>query len=152
MTRPEETTSERGRRVIETLCVHGVRLGFEVAREYPVQGGRLDVVWLTPQGLAIPGFERPLPAVGFEVESSRRTRKHIKGDYLNLADLSASLGVIVLLGDGEKVEATRRFTQTLVDRPGPRILVWSEQDVDRLATHDPQTPVLAPQDANPAGG
>lgn len=150
VTRPEETASERGRRVIEILCAHGTRLGFEVAREYPVQGGRLDVVWLAAQGLAIPGFERPLPAVGFEVESSWRTRKHIKGDYLNLADLSAGLGVIVLLGDGEEVEATRRFAETLVDRPGPRILVWSEQDVHRLATHDPQTPTLAPDNANPA--
>jgi len=40
--------------------------------------------------------------------------------------------VIVLLGDGEDVDATRRFASILVDRPGPRILVWSERDVDML--------------------
>ena len=39
-----------------------------------------------------------VPVVAFEVESSWRTRKHIKGDYLNLFDLGASRGVIVLLG------------------------------------------------------
>jgi hypothetical protein len=69
---------------------------------------------------------------GFEIESSWRTRKHIKGDYLNLADLGAALGVLVLLGDGEHVEATRRFASILVDRPGHRILVWSERDVELL--------------------
>ena len=51
---------------------------------------------------------------------------------MNLADLGAALGVIVLLGDGEDVDATRRFASILVDRPGPRILVWSGRDVDML--------------------
>ncbi len=68
------------------------------------------------------------------MESSWRTRKHLKGDYLNLHDLGAALGVIVLLGDGDDVDATRRFAQTMVDRPGPRVLVWSEQDVQQLLT------------------
>ncbi|WP_256788909.1 hypothetical protein [Frankia sp. AvcI1] len=118
--------------------MHDARLGFDVAREYPVPGGRLDVVWLAAQGCAIPRFERPLPVVGFEVESGHRTRKYIKGDYLNLADLGAGLGVIVLLRDGEKVAATRRFAETFIDRPGPRILVWSEQDVYRLPPTSPR--------------
>lgn len=97
-----------------------------------MQGGRLDVVWLLRPAATIPGLDEALPVAGFEIESSWRTRKHIKGDYLNLADLSAALGVIVLLGDGEDVDATRRFASILVDRPGPRILVWSERDVDML--------------------
>jgi hypothetical protein len=97
-----------------------------------VQGGRLDVVWLLRPAATIPGVDGALPVAGFEIESSWRTRKHIKGDYLNLADLGAALGVIVLLGDSEEVDATRRFATILVDRPGPRILVWSERDVDML--------------------
>jgi hypothetical protein len=85
----------------------------------------------------IPGVDEALPIAGFEIESSWRTRKHIKGDYLNLADLGAALGVIILLGDGEDVDATRRFASILVDRPGPRILVWSGRDVDLLMQETP---------------
>jgi hypothetical protein len=132
-----EPATQRGRRVVDALARAGSKLGFEVAHEYPVPGGRIDLVWLLPATTAIPGLDAPLPAVGFEIESSWRTRKHIKGDYLNLHDLGASLGVIVLLGDGDKVEATRRFAQAMADRPGPRVVVWSELDVERLtSTHD----------------
>jgi hypothetical protein len=128
----EETASARGRRVVEALSVKGSALGFNVQREYPVPGGRLDVVWLLPTLDALPGVGGLLPIVGFEIESSWRTRKHLKGDYLNLYDLGAAVGVLVLLGNGDDVESTRRFAQTLVDRPGPRVLVWSEQDVANL--------------------
>jgi hypothetical protein len=128
----DETASARGRRVVEELSVKGSELGFVVQREYPVTGGRLDVVWLLPTLDALPGVGRPVPIVGFEIESSWRTRKHLKGDYLNLYDLGASVGVLVLLGDGDDVESTRRFAQNLVARPGPRVLVWSEQDVKNL--------------------
>lgn len=124
--------TERGRKVTEALLRKGRELGFDAVTEYPVQGGRLDVVWLLRPAATIPGLDEALPVAGFEIESSWQTRKHIKGDYLNLADLSAALGVIVLLGDGEDVDATRRFASILVDRPGPRILVWSERDVDML--------------------
>ena len=135
--------TERGRKVTEALLRKGRELGFEAVAEYPVQGGRLDVVWLLRLVVTIPGVDEALPVAGFEIESSWRTRKHIKGDYLNLADLGAALGVIVLLGDGEDVDATRRFASILVDRPGPRVLVWSERDVDMLmqeATVSPRTP------------
>jgi hypothetical protein len=127
-----DEASERGRKVTEALLRKGGELGFEAVAEYPVQGGRLDVVWLLRPAITIPGVDEALPIVGFEIESSWRTRKHIKGDYLNLADLGAALGVIVLLGDGKDVDATRRFASILVDRPGSRILVWSERDVDVL--------------------
>jgi hypothetical protein len=160
----DESVSERGRRVIDALEVKGVQLGFTTASEYPVQGGRLDVVWLLPATTAIPGVDAPLPVVGFEVESSWRTRKHLKGDYLNLHDLGAAVGVIVLLGDGDDIDATRRFAQTMVDRPGPRVLVWSEQDVRQFLTGtvaggapaatvaDPSEPVPADADEQPHAG
>jgi hypothetical protein len=124
--------TERGRIVTQALIRKGGELGFEAVAEYPVQGGRLDVVWLLHTGVTIPGLDGGLPVVGFEIESSWRTRKHLKGDYLNLADLGAALGVIILLGEGKDVDATRRFASILVDRPGSRILVWSERDVDML--------------------
>ncbi len=61
-----EPAPERGRRVIDVLEAKGVQLGFTTAREYPVQGGRLDVVWLLPATTTIPGVDAPLPVVGFE--------------------------------------------------------------------------------------
>ncbi len=53
--------------------------------------------------MPIPGVESELPIVGFEIESSWRSRKHIKGDVVNLRDLRPLVGVIVLLGDAEKI-------------------------------------------------
>lgn len=126
-----ETATGRGRRILAALSARGVDLGFTVRREYPVPGGRLDLVWLLPALEALTG-DRPAPVAGFEIESSWRSRKHLKGDYLNLHDLGAAVGVLVLLGDGDDVEATRRFARAMVDRPGPRILVWSEEDVRRF--------------------
>jgi hypothetical protein len=132
----EAGATDRGRRVIQALLEHGRSLGFDAVAEFPVPGGRIDVVWLWRLPGVIPGAPNALPVVGFEVESSWRTRKHIKGDLINLQDLATSLGIIVLLGDGEKVESTRRFASQLVDRPGSRIVVWSERDVDELVAFE----------------
>jgi hypothetical protein len=93
-------------------------------------------VWERRPPVAIPGVEAELPIVGFEIESSWRSRKHIKGDLVNLQDLRPLVGVIVLLGEGPEVESTRRFASQLVDRPGTRIVVWSEEDVDALLAGD----------------
>lgn len=132
MTSRDEPASKVGRRAIATLLNRGTALGFDVGTEIPVQGGRIDVVWFL-RDVMVPDAPTRLPAVAFEVESSWRTRKHVKGDYLNLADLGASLGVILLLGTGDDVESLRRFARILVDRPGPRIVVWSEAQLDELA-------------------
>ncbi len=71
--------------------------------------------------------------MGFEVESSWRTRKHIKGDLLNLMDLQPALGIIVLAGAGPKVEATKRFARLMVQRRVCRIEIWDETEVSALA-------------------
>lgn len=118
---------------IEQLVEQGRTLGLESVTEYPVPGGRIDVVWLWRPASEIPGVADPLPVAGFEVESSWRTRKHIKGDLINLQDLACAFGAIVLLGEGADVESTRRFASQLVDRPGSRIVVWSETDLAELA-------------------
>lgn len=113
----------------------GESAGFEVVTEYPLVGGRLDVVWGVPS--PIPNVDRLLPVVGFEIESSWRTRKHVKGDLLNLQDAGVSLGVIVLAGDTERDAALRRFAETLVNRPGPQVMVWTTADVRALASGQP---------------
>lgn len=86
-----------------------------------MRGGRLDVVWTWKPSSPFPGLEQPVPVVGFEVESSWRTRKHVKGDLLNLQDAGVGLGVIVLAGTDEKDVGLRRFAELLVDRPGPTV-------------------------------
>lgn len=73
---------ELNRELTRMLCEAGERLGFAIARECALPGGRLDVVWTQE----VPIWPRPLPVVGFEIESSWRTRKHVKGDFLNLTD------------------------------------------------------------------
>jgi hypothetical protein len=129
---PEDTAAQRGRAVIAQLLEAGRLRGLEPVTEYPVAGGRVDVVWLWSPSPPIPGVTQSLPVAGFEVESSWRTRKHLKGDYVNLADLAASLAVIVLLGDDPEVEATRRFAEAFTARPGSRVLIWSADDVAAL--------------------
>jgi hypothetical protein len=126
----DEIASERGRRVIGLLERAGTAYGFEVRKEYRIPGGRIDVAWLWNS--PVPGAEGELPIVAFEVESSWRTRKHIKGDLLNLQDTCPLVGVLVLLGEGRDVEGTRRFASEFANRPGCRIVVWSEEDVNAL--------------------
>ena len=153
-----ETATERGSRVIRMLVDAAARFGLIAVTEYAFPGTRIDVVWQWAPASPIPGVETVLPIVGFEVESSWRSRKHIKGDLVNLQDLKPLVGVIVLCGDGEDVESTRRFASQLVDRPGTRILVWSEEDVHALvsgAVADVedlrQEPRTAPSSSTPSG-
>ena len=147
MTERRASVPLSGSEAIAALVDRGRALGLEAVTEYRVPGGRLDVVWLWRPPSPLPGLSDPLPIAGFEVESSWRTRKHIKGDLVNLQDLACSLGVIVLLGDGEEVEATRRFASQLVARPGCRILVWSEVDIAELFAN--AEPLLAGSDDVP---
>lgn len=130
-----EEAAEVGAKTIREIMAAGHRAGLIVQTEYPIPGGRIDVVWLW-QGPD--WFPIMLPMIGFEIESSWRTRKHIKGDFLNLSELQAGLGVIVLLGDDAKVESTRQFTRDLIDRHAARMEVWSEDDVKKLVAADPE--------------
>ncbi|MFP3712590.1 hypothetical protein [Puerhibacterium sp. TATVAM-FAB25] len=128
----DRTASELNRELTDLLAQAGSRFGFDVVLEYPVRGGRLDVVWTWAPPSPFPGLERPVPVVGFEIESSWRTRKHVKGDLLNLQDAGVGLGVIVLAGTDPKDDGLRRFAEMLVDRPGPTVLVWTADDVQAL--------------------
>lgn len=136
----EHAASELNRELTHLLSTVGERFGFTVVCEYPVKGGRLDVVWTWTPPAPIPGIDTAVPVVGFEIESSWRTRKHVKGDLLNLQDAGVALGVIVLAGEGDKNDSLRRFTELLVDRPGTQVLVWTAEDVRTLAD---QAPVAA---------
>lgn len=125
--------STLNRELTRVLVEAGKRMGFSVVTEFAVNGGRLDVVWTWDPVLPIPGLVGSLPVVGFEIESSWRTRKHVKGDLLNLQDAGVALGVIVLAGADTRDESLRRFATSLVDRRGTRVLIWTEDDVRALA-------------------
>ncbi len=126
--------SQVNRELTDILVDEGKRMGFTTVTEYAVPGGRLDVVWLWEPSSPIPGVVGAIPVAGFEIESSWRTRKHVKGDLLNLQDAGVALGVIVLAGADARDESLRRFAETLVDRPGPTVLVWTHDDVRALGT------------------
>ncbi|USQ81566.1 hypothetical protein NF556_07950 [Ornithinimicrobium faecis] len=133
MVTEQQGASDLNRELTRLLSSVGESFGFAVVPEYPVRGGRLDVVWTWAPPSEVPGLDTAIPVVGFEIESSWRTRKHVKGDLLNLQDAGVGLGVIVLAGDSDKDESLRRFAVQLVDRPGTNVLVWTAEDVRVLA-------------------
>jgi len=125
--------------VADRLAEHGRRLGFEVVKEWRTDiGNRIDLVWARPMPPKFPGLtdNNLLPVVGFEIETSWRSRKHIKGDIFNLQDLSPSLGVIVLCCSAndtpQEIESLRSAAKRYIVKVGLRILVWSDSDVDKL--------------------
>jgi hypothetical protein len=129
--------AEINRELTRLIAAAGRQLEFDVVTEYPIVGARLDVVWCWRPPTPLPHFDGAVPVVGFEIESSWRTRKHIKGDFLNLQDSGVALGVIVLAGSDEKDEALRSFARTLVDRPGAKVLIWTDDDVGALSEGRP---------------
>jgi hypothetical protein len=139
----DQAASDVNRELTGLLSAIGGSLGFTVVTEYPVRGGRLDVVWAWRPPVPIPGLDVQLPVVGFEIESSWRTRKHVKGDLLNLQDAGVALGVIVLAGESGKDDSLRRFAVQLVDRPGPNMLIWSADDVRALGKGSSDMPDTA---------
>jgi hypothetical protein len=61
-----------------------------------------------------------------------------------------ALGVIVLAGADTRDESLRRFAETLVDRPGPTVLVWTHDDVRALGTDQAAVTEVEAAAAEPA--
>ena len=116
-------------------------LGFTQVSEYPVSSeesergkvGKIDFVWL----MDIPLVEQPIPVVGFEIETSVRASKHLKGDVYNLFCLNSALGIVLFIKKGftpRKLEghknAIKRYSKLLFTNA--RILAWTEEDIERL--------------------
>lgn len=123
---------------IQKLQIIGNRLGFKPENEVKIEGGEVDHVWFIDFGVSLPYFGSKIPVVGFEIETSWRTRKHIKGDIFNLLALNSAFGIILFLRQGFQSEsqfqgnlnAAKRCVKTL--EGGKKILVWSEKDIDEL--------------------
>lgn len=117
-------------------------LGFEQKTEYQLikkddfaigKGGEVDFVWLKK----IPLVEQPVPVVGFEIETSGRASKHLKGDVYNLFCLHSALGVVLFIKEGfadSKLEgakaAVKRYSELLFRNA--RILTWTDEDVEKI--------------------
>jgi hypothetical protein len=121
--------------ILGSLADLGARLGFEVENEVQTPLGRLDQVWWYRLDLCLVPLPTRLAAVAFEVEGGWRTRKHIKGDILNLATSRAGQGILVICGTDPKVMQLRQAAGRFVNALGlsERIMVWSENDVANAA-------------------
>ena len=137
-------------RLTRIIAEIGNSMEFEVVTDYGVPGGQLDLVWSWVPPSPVPGLVAPVPVVGFEIEPGWQTRKHVKGDLLNLRDAGVALGIIVLAGVDPDDDSLRRFATALVNRPGPRILIWTEEDLHALAAEHPMSDGGASEDAAPA--
>jgi len=109
-------------------------LGLEHEWKTRIEGAEIDAVWFKT-------FPPPLsriPIVGFEIETSKRTSKHIKGDIFNLLSLHPSIGVMIFIKKGyadEKewtgnMKGAEKFAEEF--KGLSRILVWSEEEVEKM--------------------
>lgn len=125
-------------KIIIDLKDLGSNLGFSSESEVKTDTGRIDLVWYYDLKRAIPGVGDKIPIVGFEVETSWRTRKHLKGDVFNLLELKPSVGIILLLKAGFNNEAKFGGNYEALKRYAINfkgllhILVWTEKDVNEL--------------------
>jgi hypothetical protein len=125
--------------VILLLEKIGNVMGFNTQREWKIQMGRIDLVWLVNLQAALPQSKlTQIPVVAFELETSWRTRKHIKGDILNLEAINVPIGVLIQQtgseDDPRQIEALIRNTREYIKNLGKTaIVIWTDADVIQLA-------------------
>lgn len=125
--------------IISILEKVGEAMGFYTQREWPIPMGRIDLVWLVILPTYLPQSALThIPVVAFELETSWRTRKHIKGDILNLEAINVPVGVIVQRTGSEdnpkQVDALIRNTREFITKTGKAaIVIWTDEDVIQLA-------------------
>ncbi len=111
------------------------KLGFSQKMEVPTNCGRVDFAWFYVCKESVPEIGESLPVVGIEMETSWRTRKHIKGDLFNLLELSPVIGVILFLQEGFKDESELKGNINAAKKMATgfsgfsRIVVWTSDDV-----------------------
>ena len=142
LTEPEHRTANISPRIVNVLEVLercGQKLGFLIRREWHVPMGRIDLVWYQELPVVLPQLaSNHIPIVAFEIETSWRTRKHLKGDILNFQILQPVIGIIVQQtgpdDDPRQVDGlvrnTRKYLQTLSKSS---LMVWTDADIQSLA-------------------
>lgn len=126
--------------IVDRLGNIAAQLKLVQEEEVVTNGGRIDIVWYYTFKLDTPYLGPKLPIVGFEIETSWRTRKRIKGDIFNLLELSPALGVILFLSKGFRddsqlrgnVDAAKRYVSSFSGFS--RILIWTDRDVEKKST------------------
>lgn len=132
---------------VKKLKILAQRLGVKCKEEMPTNGGRVDLVWFYEFKPSVPHVGNKLPLVGFEIETSWRTRKHIKGDIFNLLELSPACGVILFLSEGFKqnsklrgnIEAAKRYARGFSGIC--RIFVWTEKEIEKISNQNDEDKV-----------
>ncbi len=125
--------------IITILEKVGGVMGFNTQREWEIPMGRIDLVWLVDLTTYLPQSDlTQIPVAAFELETSWRTRKHIKGDILNLEAMNVPVGVIIQQtgseDDPRQVEALIRNTREFIKNLGKTaIVIWTDEDVIQLA-------------------
>ena len=123
---------------IEKLDEISIKLGLTQEKEVSTKGGRIDIVWFKNFENRLPYIGEKLPLIGFEIETSWRTRKHIKGDLFNLMELNPSLGVILFLSQGFKTEskfkgnlkAAKKCAESISG--SSNIQIWTDENVKKI--------------------
>lgn len=123
---------------VNKLELMASKLGLDQEEEVATNGGRVDLVWHHTFKSDVSKIGSRLPLVGFEIETSWRTRKHIKGDIFNLLELSPALGIILFLSEGFKESSKLRGNVNAAERYVKgfsgisRIVVWTDKDVEEI--------------------
>lgn len=125
--------------IIDILESCGKVLGFKTVREFVIPMCRIDLVWQLRLPVKLPHHdENQITIAGFEIETSWRTRKHIKGDIVNLNSLHAPLSVIVqqtsTKDNAQDVYALIENVRNSLNYLGASsIQIWTNEDVIQLA-------------------
>jgi hypothetical protein len=123
---------------IEKLEKIAVKLGLHQTKEVATNGGRIDLAWYVMFEHTLPDIGEKLPLVGFEIETSWRTRKHLKGDIFNLLELKPSLGVLLFLQKGFKtqsqlngnIKAANKYADSISG--SSNIQIWTDENVEKM--------------------
>ena len=129
--------------IIDKLIILGERFGFKSWSKWRIPNAELDFVWyidVKGNTYLFKDTENCCPVAAFEIETSGRTEKHLKGDVTNLLLFPTFLSVIVLLKEGYNPEETimtykrnRKTVEQLSKRlSGGRIQVWDKEDINNL--------------------
>jgi len=114
------------------------KLGLFQKTEVSTDSGRIDAIWYYQLPTSLPFLGSQLPLVGFEIETSWRTRKHLKGDILNLFELSPAIGVILLVkegfGDDSKFQGNKTALEKYVKKYNAfcKLIVMTEEDIIKI--------------------
>jgi hypothetical protein len=143
LTREQEKPGQSRKPINDVLGVLeecGQKLGLKTEREWPIPMGRIDLIWYLELPVTLPQAEvNKIPVVGFELETSWRTRKHIKGDILNLQTISLPVGIIIQQtterDDPQKVKNLIKNTLAYIKESGrSSIAIWTDREVRSLAS------------------